>query len=31
MKLAFIFNTAKKNYREDSYRLAKLLRIGELP
>jgi hypothetical protein len=31
VKLALIFNTAKKNDMEDSYRLAKLLRIGELP
>jgi transposase len=30
-KLALIFNTAKKNDREDSYKLAKLLRLGELP
>ena len=31
VKLALIFNTTKKNDREDSYKLAKLLRIGELP
>ena len=31
MKLALIFNTARKNDREDSYKLAKLLRLGELP
>lgn len=31
VKLALIFNTAKKNDREDSYKLAKLLRLGELP
>lgn len=30
-RLALIFNTAKKNDREDSYKLAKLLRLGELP
>ncbi len=30
-KLPLIFNTAKKNNREDSYELAKLLRLGELP
>ena len=30
-KLALIFNSAKKNDREDSYKLAKLLRLGELP
>ena len=30
-KLALIFNSSKKNDREDSYKLAKLLRIGELP
>ena len=30
-KLALIFRSAKKNDREDSYKLAKLLRIGELP
>jgi transposase len=29
--LALIFRTAKKNDREDSYKLAKLLRLGELP
>ncbi|MCL4328951.1 MAG: IS110 family transposase [Candidatus Thermoplasmatota archaeon] len=31
VKLALIFDTAKKNDREDSYKLAKLLRLGELP
>ena len=31
VKLALIFNTTKKNDREDSYKLAKLLRLGELP
>ena len=31
VKLALIFNTAKKNDKEDSYKLAKLLRLGELP
>ena len=30
-KLPLIFNTGKKNDREDSYKLAKLLMIGELP
>ena len=30
-KLALIFRSAKKNDREDSCKLAKLLRIGELP
>ncbi len=30
-KLSIIFNTAKKNDREDSYKLAKLLRLNELP
>ena len=30
-KLALIFNSSKKNDREDSYKLAKLLRLGELP
>jgi hypothetical protein len=30
-KLPLIFNTEKKNDREDSYKLAKLLRLGELP
>ena len=29
--LALIFRTAKKNDREDSYKLAKLLRLEELP
>ncbi|MEM4137004.1 transposase [Metallosphaera sp.] len=28
---ALIFNTSKKNDREDSYKLAKLLRLNELP
>ncbi len=31
VKLALIFNTAKKNDKEDSYKLAKLLRLDELP
>lgn len=31
VKLSLIFNTSKKNDREDSYKLAKLLRLGELP
>ena len=30
-KLPLIFNTEKRNDREDSYKLAKLLRFGELP
>ena len=30
-KMALIFNSSKKNDREDSYKLAKLLRLGELP
>ena len=30
-KLILIFNTGKKNDGEDSYKLAKLLRLGELP
>ena len=30
-KLSLIFNSPKKNDREDSYKLAKLLRLGELP
>ena len=30
-KLALIFNSVKKNDREDSYKLAKLLRLQELP
>ncbi len=30
-KLALIFRSVKKNDREDSYKLAKLLRIGDLP
>jgi transposase len=30
-KLALIFNSSKKSYKEDSYKLARLLRIGELP
>jgi transposase len=29
--LSLIFKTAKKNDREDSYKLAKILRLGELP
>ncbi|MEM3845123.1 MAG: hypothetical protein QXU98_05420 [Candidatus Parvarchaeota archaeon] len=28
---ALIFNSSKKNDREDSYKLAKSLRLGELP
>lgn len=31
VKLSLIFNTSKKNDKEDSYKLAKLLRLGELP
>ena len=31
IRLALIFNTAKKNDKEDSYKLAKLLRLQELP
>jgi len=31
IRLALIFNTAKKNDKEDSYKLAKLLRLKELP
>ena len=31
MKLSLIFNSSKKNDKEDSYKLAKLLRLGELP
>ena len=31
VKLALIFNSSKKNDKEDSYKLAKLLRLGELP
>ena len=30
-KVSLIFKTIKKNDREDSYKLAKLLRLGELP
>ena len=30
-KLPLIFNTGKKNDREDSYKLANLLRLGALP
>ncbi|MEM3846114.1 MAG: hypothetical protein QXU98_10490 [Candidatus Parvarchaeota archaeon] len=30
-KMALIFNSSKKNDREDSYKIAKLLRLGELP
>ena len=30
-KLSLIFNTGKKNDREDSYKLSKLLRLEELP
>lgn len=30
-KLALTFNSSKKNDKEDSYKLAKLLRMGELP
>ena len=31
LKLALIFNSVKKNDREDSYKLAKLFTIGKLP
>ena len=31
IRLALIFKTTKKNDREDSYKLAKLLRLQELP
>ena len=31
VKLALIYNSPKKNDKEDSYKLAKLLRLGELP
>jgi transposase len=31
VKIPLIFNTSKKNDSEDSYKLAKLLRLGELP
>ena len=31
VKLALIFNSPKKSDKEDSYKLAKLLRLGELP
>lgn len=30
-KMSLIFNSPKKNDKEDSYKLAKLLRLGELP
>ena len=30
-QIALIFKTVKKNDKEDSYKLAKLLRLGELP
>jgi transposase len=30
-RMALIFNSSKKNDKEDSYKLAKLLRLGELP
>ena len=30
-KIPLVFHSAKKNYREDSYKLVKLLRLGELP
>jgi len=30
-KIALVFHSPKKNDREDSYKLAKLLRLGELP
>ena len=30
-KLTLIFKSAKKNDREDSYKLAKLLRLGDFP
>lgn len=31
VKPALIFNTSKKNGKQDYYRLAKLLRLNELP
>ena len=31
VKLALIYNSPKKSDKEDSYKLAKLLRLGELP
>ena len=31
VKLALIYNSTKKSDKEDSYKLAKLLRLGELP
>ena len=31
VKLALIYNSSKKSDKEDSYKLAKLLRLGELP
>ena len=31
VKLALIYNSPKKSDKEDSYKLAKLLRMGELP
>ena len=31
VKLALIYSSTKKNDKEDSYKLAKLLRLGELP
>ncbi|MEM4090732.1 MAG: transposase, partial [Thermoplasmatales archaeon] len=31
LKIGLVFNTSKKNDREDSYKLAKLLRLNELP
>lgn len=31
VKLALIFNTSRKNDKEDSYKLAKFLRMNELP
>ncbi|MEM4084363.1 MAG: transposase [Thermoplasmata archaeon] len=31
VKIALIFNTSKKNDGEDSYKLAKLLRLNKLP
>ena len=30
-RISLIFNTGKKNDKEDSYKLAKLFRLGELP
>ena len=30
-KITLVFHSTKKNDREDSYKLVKLLRLGELP